>query len=471
MKISKILAGMSAAALAASMMAMAVSADETATKKVLLTVTVGKDDIKNPEKDNGAGPKNNCYKVDPAEKLSKDVLATVDKVEATITNDNYVNGTIGANTIGQTEFAKAGTLVSDKAGTSTWTWSDIGGLRVDDGKADLEVQIWWMNANGDKTNGFTTATTTVDKVVLYDKSGKVLLTYGDEDTTTSSATDSSSAADSSSTVAGDSSKADDTSKPADTKKDVDPMTLKKALKTADGKVEDTAVVLLTELNKDGSVKATSILDGTGLTNLDVYGATFNITLGDSLVKKLEAGDWVGGGIGWNSESTEWNAAEYSWQDGAKEITAVKQADGSYNVTRTSDKAVFASTDTYSQAWLQIYNEDDYTINSVTLLGKDGKAIAVVTNDPSLAPKDDKKDDEKKDDTKKDDEKKDDNKGSSSVADGSSTTSTTSTNSTGTTSSKAANNASNTNPSTGAAALAAVGVALAGAAVVATKKRK
>ena len=41
----------------------------------------------------------------------------------------------------------------------------------------------------------------------------------------------------------------------------------------------------------------------------------------------------------------------------------------------------------------------------------------------------------------------------------------------TTSSKAANNASNTNPSTGAAALAAVGVALAGAAVVATKKRK
>lgn len=40
-----------------------------------------------------------------------------------------------------------------------------------------------------------------------------------------------------------------------------------------------------------------------------------------------------------------------------------------------------------------------------------------------------------------------------------------------TSSKAANNASNTNPSTGAAALAAVGVALAGAAVVATKKRR
>lgn len=59
---------------------------------------------------------------------------------------------------------------------------------------------------------------------------------------------------------------------------------------------------------------------------------------------------------------------------------------------------------------------------------------------------------------------------SSVADSSSTTVVDSTNSAAT-SSKAANNASNTNPSTGAAALAAVGVALAGAAVVATKKRK
>lgn len=474
MKISKILAGMSAMALAASMMSMAVSADETATKKALFTVTVGKDDLAAGK--NGAGPKNNCYKLDPAEKLSKDVLATVDKIEAVVTNDNYVNGTIGANTNASTEFAKAGTLENKTAGTYTWTWSDVGGLRVDDGKVDLEIQFWWMNANGDDKTGYTTATTTVDKVVLYDKSGKVLLTYGGDETTSSAADatsstvagDSSKAEETSSAAAGDSSKADDTSKPADdskpadTKKDVDPMTLKTDLKTADGKVENTAVVLLTELNKDGSVKATSVLDGTGLTNLDVYGATFNITLGDTLAAKLEAGDWVGGGIGWNSESTKWNAAEYCWQDGVKEITAVKQADGSYNVTRTSDKAVFTGTDTYSQAWLQIYNEDDYTINSVTLLGKDGKAIAVVKN--NALP----------DSVKPSDDKKDDNKGGSSVADGSSTTSTTSTtstNSTGTTSSKAANNASNTNPSTGAAALAAVGVALAGAAVVATKKRK
>ena len=277
-----------------------------------------------------------------------------------------------------------------------------------------------MNANGDDKTGYTTATTTVDKVVLYDKSGKVLLAYGDEGTTTSSTADSSSKADAtSSTVAGDSSKADDTSKPADdskpadTKKDVDPMTLKTDLKTADGKVENTAVVLLTELNKDGSVKATSVLDGTGLTNLDVYGATFNITLGSSIAEKLEKDEWVGGAIGWNSESTDWNATEYCWKDGVKDITAVKQADGSYNVTRTSDKAVFTGTDTYSQAWLQIYNEDDYTINSVTLLGKDGKAIAVVKN--NALP----------DSVKPSDDKKDDNKGGSSVADGSSTTSTTS----------------------------------------------
>lgn len=439
MKISKILAGMSAAALAASMMAMAASAASDFT-----------------------------------------------------------------NNKGAWEFTDAKTVMADADGkivinyTGVEGWNDIGfGFSVDEswkqvslptekGTHDYEIKISDITANlVEKVNNKEVPTTIKDistmsygKIEGFNKCTINSVTYVPSSKDTSSSTadatsstvagDSSKAEETSSAAAGDSSKADDTSKPADdskpadTKKDVDPMTLKTDLKTADGKVENTAVVLLTELNKDGSVKATSVLDGTGLTNLDVYGATFNITLGDTLAAKLEAGDWVGGGIGWNSESTKWNAAEYSWQDGVKEITAVKQADGSYNVTRTSDKAVFTGTDTYSQAWLQIYNEDDYTINSVTLLGKDGKAIAVVKN--NALP----------DSVKPSDDKKDDNKGGSSVADGSSTTSTTSTtstNSTGTTSSKAANNASNTNPSTGAAALAAVGVALAGAAVVATKKRK
>lgn len=426
MKISKILAGMSAAALAASMMAMAVSADDVAAKAAYEGSMVV----------NCEGSWWKEAAVAKVTDLIGDVKAAdVSKIVFTCDHEFQVQ----YNT----------TTAKDDG----WEWGVL--------KDDTTYEASNINFADGAFNFKFGLSTGDDK----DYTIKWSVYTKDADTSSSADVSSSTADATSSTVAGDSSKADDTSKPADdskpadTKKDVDPMTLKTDLKTADGKVENTAVVLLTELNKDGSVKATSILDGTGLTNLDVYGATFNITLGDTLAAKLEAGDWVGGGIGWNSESTKWNAAEYSWQDGVKEITAVKQADGSYNITRTSDKAVFTGTDTYSQAWLQIYNEDDYTINSVTLLGKDGKAIAVVKN--NALP----------DSVKPSDDKKDDNKGGSSVADGSSTTSTTSTNSTGTTSSKAANNASNTNPSTGAAALAAVGVALAGAAVVATKKRK
>lgn len=445
MRISKVLAAASAAALVASMGMTFVSADTTytATKFVINTTKDG-EKVSNISMSAWGSQWIKCY--DEALKdadMSKLAIHFVVESDGAYTEkDNVafkVYGVNGDNDQGEVFYGVAGTKTYD-------FYYNLKDVKIDQyGGFGFNTQAGHRDI----------------KLVSAD-----MVAVG-ESAPSSSTADSSSKADeaTSSAAAGDSSKADDTSKPADdskpadTKKDVDPMTLKTDLKTADGKVENTAVVLLTELNKDGSVKATSVLDGTGLTNLDVYGATFNITLGDTLAAKLEAGDWVGGGIGWNSESTKWNAAEYCWQDGVKEITAVKQADGSYNVTRTSDKAVFTGTDTYSQAWLQIYNEDDYTINSVTLLGKDGKAIAVVKN--NALP----------DSVKPSDDKKDDNKGSSSVADGSSTTSTTSTNSTGTTSSKAANNASNTNPSTGAAALAAVGVALAGAAVVATKKRK
>lgn len=434
MKISKILAGMSAAALAASMMAMAVSADDVAAKAAYEGSMVV----------NCEGSWWKDAAVAKVTDLIGDVKAAdVSKIVFTCDHEFQVQYN---TTTAKDDGWEWGVLKDD-------TTYEASNINFADGAFNFK---FGLSTGDDKDYTIKWSVYTKDAVT----SSSADVSSSTVDATSSTVAGDSSKADvTSSAAAGDSSKADDTSKPADTKKDVDPMALKTDLKTADGKVENTAVVLLTELNKDGSVKATSVLDGTGLTNLDVYGATFNITLGDTLAAKLEAGDWVGGGIGWNSESTKWNAAEYSWQDGVKEITAVKQADGSYNVTRTSDKAVFTGTDTYSQAWLQIYNEDDYTINSVTLLGKDGKAIAVVKN--NALP----------DSVKPSDDKKDDNKGGSSVADGSSTTSTTSTNSTGTTSSKAANNASNTNPSTGAAALAAVGVALAGAAVVATKKRK
>ena len=437
MKISKILAGMSAAALAASMMAMAASAASDFTNKD-----------------------------------------------------------------GAWEFADAKTVMADADGkivinyTGVEGWNDISfGFSVDEswkqvslptekGTHDYEIKISDITANlVEKVNNKEVPTTIKDistmsygKIEGFNKCTINSVTYvpSSKDTSSSTADSSTVAGDSSkadvtsSAAAGDSSKADDTSKPADGTK-VDPMTLKAYLGTG-------SVPLIDEKDeKDESIiKAKGVLNDTGVAYTDVYGFTVNVTFGKDANAIIEKAGWLGGGMGINAKSCGWSQKEWSLQEGNKDVTGVKAEDGSYNFTLTLDKAAFVDTDKYAQVWFQNWTTKGDTINAVTLLGKDGKALATVTNDPSLAPKDDKKDDEKKDDTKKDDEKKDDNKGSSSVADGSSTTSTTSTtstNSTGTTSSKAANNASNTNPSTGAAALAAVGVALAGAAVVATKKRK
>ena len=463
MKISKILAGMSAAALAASMMAMAVSADKTATKKALYTATVGKDDLEAGK--NGAGPKNNSYAMNPAEKLSKDVLATVDKVEATITNDNYVNGTIGGNTVAAGKWAAAAQQESSVAGTSTWTWSNVGGLSIDeDGKASLQVQFWWMNANGDDKTGYTTATTTVDKVVLYDKSGKVLLTYGDEGTTTSSTADSSSKADEATSSAADASSATEPVTPpkqntaTDTVKD-----LEIGANDTGFVAKDNTFRLVGDAAKGEYGYFASMDD---LKKANVTAVTFILNIDD---KEVEAGTWIGGGLGTNAESTGWKGHEFTTQtfvlddngnyvdkdgdglaDRVKECALTKIADGKYAYTLTNGgKTIFADTDTYAQLWMQDWSIKTMTLDKIIL-----NPTTVYAN-----PEQPKVGDAATSSTES---------GDSTVV---LTDSVNSKTNSAATSSKAANNASNTNPSTGAAALAAVGVALAGAAVVATKKRK
>ena len=454
MRISKVLAGMSAMALAASMMAMAVSADETATKKALYTATVGKDDLTGTN--NGAGPKNNCYALDPAEKLSKDVLATVDKVEATITNDNYVKGVIGGNSVATGKWAATKEIENKAAGTYTWTWSDVGGLSVgNDGKAALQVQFYWMNANGDDKTGYTTATTTVDKVVLYDKSGKVLLAYGVEDTTTSSAADSKPADSSTDSKPADSSATDPVEAPkqnhaTDTVKDFE------IGPNDTGYVKDSNTFRLVGDNKKEFGYYETMDD---LVKANVTAVTFVLNIDD---KKVADGAWIGGGLGTNAESTGWKGHEFTTQtfvldkegnyvdedgdglaDRVKECTLTKIADGKYAYTLTNGgKTIFANTDTYAQLWMQDWSDNGITLDKIIL---NPTTVYANPEQPKV--------------------------GDVATSSTAATSSTTSTNSTGTTSSKAANNASNTNPSTGAAALAAVGVALAGAAVVATKKRK
>ena len=89
---------------------------------------------------------------------------------------------------------------------------------------------------------------------------------------------------------------------------------------------------------------------------------------------------MGGGLGYNAESTGWASKEWSFQEGAKDVTGVKAADGSYDFVLKGTDPVFADTDTYAQVWLQNWTTEDFTFNAFTLLDKDGNPLLVVESD-------------------------------------------------------------------------------------------
>lgn len=140
------------------------------------------------------------------------------------------------------------------------------------------------------------------------------------------------------------------------------------------------VSLIDEKDDDGVVTKTGVLTGTNVKLSDVCGIDVNVTVGADSAAKIEVGDWIGGGLGYNSESTGWASKEWSFQDGAKDVTGVKAADGSYDFVLKGKDPVFADTDTYAQVWLQNWTTKDFTFNAFTLLDKDGNPILVVESD-------------------------------------------------------------------------------------------
>ncbi len=215
--------------------------------------------------------------------------------------------------------------------------------------------------------------------------------------------------------------------------------------------EVNKLALIDEKDKDtDELVYQSILTGTDVKFTDVYGVRFTVTVGEDTKTKIENGDWLGGGMGFNSETTGWEQNEWSFQDGAKDITAVANEDGTYTFTVWRETAVFGETDTYAQVWFQNWSTTDFTFDKVELLGAESEAIFVIENDANAdvpgtvkteepteptdptdpeEPTDTPKDETPKDETPKDDV-----------------------------------------PATGIA-VAFAGLALAGTAVVATKKRK
>ena len=165
MKISKIFAGMSAAAMLA-----AIAIPASATDNALASVTVNEN-----SKPNGSGYN---YHIDPiadVEGITADNISAVDKIVVGFTNQEFVNGTIGGNTVANNGWGSAGQIDTSKAGENTWTWDSIGGLKLDDdGTAAVEVQIWWMNAIGDDASGYKATTLTIDSISFFDGNGNLI---------------------------------------------------------------------------------------------------------------------------------------------------------------------------------------------------------------------------------------------------------------------------------------------------------
>ena len=112
---------------------------------------------------------------------------------------------------------------------------------------------------------------------------------------------------------------------------------------------------------------------------DVYGVKLYF---DLTADQVNGEDWIGGGVGANSESTGWLGVEWGQEGGKKPIILAE--DGT--VTWLQDKPVFADTDTYCQLWAQTWSID-LTLEKMEVLDKDGKAIEAISDVEADEPAD------------------------------------------------------------------------------------
>lgn len=113
---------------------------------------------------------------------------------------------------------------------------------------------------------------------------------------------------------------------------------------------------------------------------DLVGFTVTIKAADKKAVESAAADgsvWIGGAFIFNSQSTGWK--QYSWAvegTGTADGYFVPGAKrGEYVLTYTQDKPIFASTDTYAQICLQNYADAyEFDVVSYTLLNSKGEDI-------------------------------------------------------------------------------------------------
>ena len=165
---------------------------------------------------------NKDFTIDPAQYLTEEQAAKVNKVEAVVTSNAFCNGTIGANTVAADGWAQAtqidhdvpqkdskGNIIKDKSGaiqyknyggTKTWVLDNMGGIKIDatsngSPKWDKEqnkwvntkevdatptgcikFMLWWGNGAGEDQD--QTTRVTLEKITFRDKEGNVILSMG-----------------------------------------------------------------------------------------------------------------------------------------------------------------------------------------------------------------------------------------------------------------------------------------------------
>ncbi|MBQ3160994.1 MAG: hypothetical protein IJC04_02580 [Oscillospiraceae bacterium] len=112
-------------------------------------------------------------------------------------------------------------------------------------------------------------------------------------------------------------------------------------------------------DKEGDPNLTA---DTGIALDTIYGVKYYVEFGSE--------DWIGGGIGANSQSTGWLSNE--WATNAKPIVADVE---NGTITWLLDKPVFAESDTYCQFWIQTWS-GTLTVKSADILDANGNVIEI-----------------------------------------------------------------------------------------------
>ncbi len=111
--------------------------------------------------------------------------------------------------------------------------------------------------------------------------------------------------------------------------------------------------------------------GADINPADVYGVAIQITVDEALIT---GEDWLGGGIGVNSNSTQWaNLDEFGKADKAILLDTTKTTQ---TLTYTSEEAIFTADEEYAGFWLQDWADGTaMTIDGMAALAADGSVIA------------------------------------------------------------------------------------------------